>query len=186
MGHVSEIQTTCLIFQLCELESMQCRWSKQIEDLQDLSYWERLSILNLYSMQGKLFRADLSHYWKIFNGICYLNLKDIFSISHSVHIWGHMYKVAHKDINWWQKKVFYCLLHRHLEKAASGSCNMETCEKESTWQCPFQVSGISLTYYPHCRLNMYTSSPCFLVGFFYINRWFNPLYEGTFGTVHEE
>ena len=50
------------------LESVQRRWTKQIESLEGLEYGDRLRALNLYSLQGRLIRADLIRYWKIFNG----------------------------------------------------------------------------------------------------------------------
>ena len=50
------------------LESVQRRWTKRIDGLRSLSYDDRLRALNLYSAQGRLLRADLIQYWKIFNG----------------------------------------------------------------------------------------------------------------------
>lgn len=47
------------------LESVQKRWTKHIHGFQDLSYSERLAQLNLYSVKGRLLRADLIKYWKI-------------------------------------------------------------------------------------------------------------------------
>ena len=51
-----------------KLERIQRRWTKRVQGLRELTYAERLSELGLYSIQGRLIRADLIQYWKIFNG----------------------------------------------------------------------------------------------------------------------
>ena len=47
------------------LERVQRRWTKQIIGLNNLPYDERLSSLNLFSIRGRLLRADLIQIWKI-------------------------------------------------------------------------------------------------------------------------
>ena len=51
-----------------KLECVQRMWTRHVNDLQGLSYGERLRKLVLYSIQGRLLRADLIQYWKIFHG----------------------------------------------------------------------------------------------------------------------
>ena len=51
-----------------KLERIQRRWTKRVEGLSDLPYCDRLSELGLFSIQGRLTRADLVQYWKIFHG----------------------------------------------------------------------------------------------------------------------
>ena len=51
-----------------KLERIQRRWTKRVQGLRDLCYSERLSDLGLFSIQGRLLRADLIQYWKIFHG----------------------------------------------------------------------------------------------------------------------
>ncbi|MPC43746.1 hypothetical protein E2C01_037398 [Portunus trituberculatus] len=41
------------------LESPQQRWTKQLAGMTDLKYADPLQALNLYSVQGRLIRADL-------------------------------------------------------------------------------------------------------------------------------
>ena len=41
------------------LENVQRRWTKRINGMSSLSYADRLRFLNLYSVQGRLMRADL-------------------------------------------------------------------------------------------------------------------------------
>ena len=49
------------------LESVQRRWTKQIQGLSSLSYSERLKSLNMYSTQGRLLRQGLVYAYKIFH-----------------------------------------------------------------------------------------------------------------------
>ena len=53
---------------LRKLERVQRRWTKQVEGLGELPYSERLRQLKLYSVQGRLLRADLIQYWRILHG----------------------------------------------------------------------------------------------------------------------
>ena len=46
------------------LENVQRRWTKRIDGMATLSYGDRLRSLNLYSIQGRLLRADLIQCWK--------------------------------------------------------------------------------------------------------------------------
>ena len=84
------------------LESVQRRWTKQIESLEGLEYGDRLRALNLYSLQGRLIRADLIMYWKIFNGKSLLLPTDLFKVAPQCGTRGHCYKsfvpTTHTDI----------------------------------------------------------------------------------------
>ena len=50
------------------LERVQRRWTRNVSGLEEVSYSDRLQRLNLFSVQGRLLRADLIMVWKIFNG----------------------------------------------------------------------------------------------------------------------
>ena len=50
------------------LESIQRRWTKQVDGLLHVEYYHRLKSLNLYSVWGRLMRADLILVWKIVTG----------------------------------------------------------------------------------------------------------------------
>ena len=112
------------------LESVQRRWTKQIESLEGLEYGDRLRALNLYSLQGRLIRADLIMYWKIFNGKSVLLPTDLFKVAPQRGTRGHCYKIfvptTHTDI---RKRFFNvrCIptwnsLPQHVVTAASLSC----------------------------------------------------------------
>ena len=49
------------------LEGVQRRWTKEVAGLGDLDYLARLRVLGLYSVYGRMFRADLIKIWKAFH-----------------------------------------------------------------------------------------------------------------------
>ena len=58
-----------LIGDIQTLESVQRQFTRRIEDLAQLSYWERLKKLNLMSLQRRRERYTIIQVWKICNGI---------------------------------------------------------------------------------------------------------------------
>ena len=64
----SSVWNSGYVMDLCLLESVQRRWTKQIDGLSDLDYFDRLKSLSLFSVWGRLFRADLVLVWKILHG----------------------------------------------------------------------------------------------------------------------
>ena len=63
------------------LERVQRRWTRSIIGLGDLPYEERLKRLDLFSVQGRLLRADLILVWKIFAGECAINCAQFFTLN---------------------------------------------------------------------------------------------------------
>ena len=74
------------------LEGVQRRWTKKINGYHDLSYSERLARLNLYSIKGRLIRADLILVFKILNGYC-PHLSHLFVRNLNRGIRGHSLKL---------------------------------------------------------------------------------------------
>ena len=74
------------------LERLQRRWTRQVWNLRELSYAERLRSLDLFSVQGRLLRADLILVWKIFNGKCGISPEQIFTLNRST-LRGHPLKI---------------------------------------------------------------------------------------------
>ena len=89
------------------LEKVQRRWTKQIEGLSDLSYADRLKFLNLYSVQGRLLRADLLQYWKILNGRSSIVPTDIFQLSPETRTRGHRLKLFCPTVRTDVRKRFF-------------------------------------------------------------------------------
>ena len=77
------------------LESVQRRWTKQIDGLQSIDYSTRLIMLNLYSVKGRLIRADMIKMWKIFHGKCSIDPADLFELAPVVGTRGHPFKIFH-------------------------------------------------------------------------------------------
>ena len=75
------------------IERVQRRWTREVAGLSDLPYGERLRRLDLFSVQGRLLRADLILVWKILNGYCAINPSDIFSFSVAGVTRGHPLKL---------------------------------------------------------------------------------------------
>ena len=63
------------------LQSIQRRLCHQVDDIDYLSYEERLKELGLFSIYGRLLRADVIKCWKIFHGEVDVGLRGTFSIA---------------------------------------------------------------------------------------------------------
>ena len=72
------IWNTGFIKDLRLMEGIQRRWTKQITGHSEMSYGDRLQALNLYSLKGRLHRADLIQCWKILNGQSCIQPEDLF------------------------------------------------------------------------------------------------------------
>ena len=55
-----------------------------VEGLGVLSYSERLRVLDLYSVKGRLLRADMLFIWRMFNGECPLSPNVLFLLDNSI------------------------------------------------------------------------------------------------------
>ena len=79
---------------LRRLESIQRRWTRSIACLEHMDYASRLKTLDLYSIKGRLIRADVLKYWKIFHGKCSIRPDQIFAPCVSVGTRGHPFKIG--------------------------------------------------------------------------------------------
>ena len=76
------------------LESVQRRWTREVAGIGHLSYQERLRTLKLYSIYGRLMRADLIKCWKVFHSEIDVGLQDLFTMSVEWRTCGHPLKVV--------------------------------------------------------------------------------------------
>ena len=76
------------------LESVQRRWTREIAGIGHLSYQERLRTLRLYSIYGRLLRADLIKCWKVFHSEADVGLQDLFTMSVERWTRGHPLKIV--------------------------------------------------------------------------------------------
>ena len=89
------------------LERIQRRWTKRINGLETLSYADRLHALDLYSVHGRLLRADLIQYWKIFNGKSCIVPDDLFVRPPQTRTRGHRHRIFPTVINTDVRKRFF-------------------------------------------------------------------------------
>ena len=75
------------------LESVQRRWTRNIQGLEKLPYYERLQRLDLYSVQGRLWRADMLMCWRIFHGKSKITPDKLFTMAPAVGTRGHQFKI---------------------------------------------------------------------------------------------
>lgn len=110
----STVWNTGYLSDLRLLESVQCHWTEQIDRLFNLSYADQLKSLNLYSVQGRLLRADLIKYWRIFHDSSATAPLDLFTISLVTSTRGHRFKVAKPHVSTkWRRRYFSirCINH---------------------------------------------------------------------------
>ena len=96
MDYSSCIWNTGYVGDLHKLESVQRRWTKNVSGFDEYSYSRRLRELDLFSIKGRLIRADLIKVWKIFHGKSPIGPVDIFSLSPHVRTRGHPFKLSHE------------------------------------------------------------------------------------------
>ena len=100
--YCSCVWNTGFVQDLKVLESIQRRWTKRIAGLGSLSYRERPRTLKLYSIQGRLLRADLIQYWKIFNNKSCISPAELFLRPPQTRTRGHSHKIfpsaIHTDV----------------------------------------------------------------------------------------
>ena len=76
------------------LENVQRRWTKKVHGLETKSYADRLKELGLFSVQGRLLRADLIMCWKIFHMKSNIKPSDLFVMpSERTSNRGHNFKI---------------------------------------------------------------------------------------------
>ena len=75
------------------LESVQRLWTRNVKGLEDKDYGERLKSLNLYSVKGRLLRADLIKCWKIFHGLSPIDPSDFWDTDSDHRTRGNRFKI---------------------------------------------------------------------------------------------
>ena len=76
------------------LESIQRKWTRQIMGMEGLDYPSRLRSAGLFSISGRMMRADLIKVWKIMHGTCWEGLKSLFDFRVHAATRGHEFKLA--------------------------------------------------------------------------------------------
>lgn len=90
----STVWSTGYVGDVKALENVQRRWTKKVTGLENESYGNRLRILGIFSIQGRLLRSDLVMCWKIFNGKSNIKPSDLFILaSQAINTRGHKHKI---------------------------------------------------------------------------------------------
>ena len=79
---------------LKRLESVQRRWTREISGLGGLDYQSRLRHLELFSIRGRMLRADLVKVWKIFHTEIDVGLSHVFERQSHGATRGHPFKLS--------------------------------------------------------------------------------------------
>ena len=76
------------------LESVQRRWTKQISGVANLDYRARFHELGLFSIWGRLLRADLIKCWRMFHSEQDVGFSSILVQASRVATRGHQFKLS--------------------------------------------------------------------------------------------
>ena len=93
LEYASQLWNSGYVGDMKLLERVQRRWTRTINNFDSLSYAERLRQLDLFSLKGRLLRADLIFVWKIFHGLSALSPENLFQIATSNITRGHPFKI---------------------------------------------------------------------------------------------
>ena len=75
------------------LESVQRRWTKQIAGLGHMEYGDRLRALGMFSVSGRLMRADLVKMWRIARGDLVEDMAELLTMAPDTRARGHRFKL---------------------------------------------------------------------------------------------
>ena len=109
LEYSSCVWNTGYIGDLRMLESVQRKWTKHIDGLGELPYSERLQVLGLYSVQGRLLRADIIKYWKIFHNESSIIPDQIFNLAPPYITRGHRFKILHSFSSLEARRRFFSI-----------------------------------------------------------------------------
>jgi hypothetical protein len=82
---MNEERWPCLLtkqYLIDKLENVQRQFTKRIKSISNLTYFERLSILNLEPLELRRMRFDLIQYYKILNNLADINHAYYFTYHH--------------------------------------------------------------------------------------------------------
>ena len=94
IDYCSTVWNTGYLGDIRLLESLQRRWTREIEGLGNQEYSTRLKSVGLYSVYGRLLRLDLLKVWKSFNSERETALSDIFTPNEGQVTRGHRFKLV--------------------------------------------------------------------------------------------
>ena len=76
------------------LESIQRRWSREVQGMGGLDYAARLRSMGLFSVKGRLLRLDMCKVWKCFHADVDVGLVGVLELARDVGTRGHGLKLS--------------------------------------------------------------------------------------------
>ncbi len=98
---------TMYVGDLSHLEGIQRRWTRNIDGCCDLEYADRLKRLDLYSVKGRLIRADLINCWKVFHAESTIEPNEIFNLASHMGTRVHCFKLSPQHVNYDFRRRFF-------------------------------------------------------------------------------
>ena len=93
LEYASVVWNTGYVQDRRKLESVQRLWTRHVIGLEKKEYGERLKTLDLYSVEGRLLRADLIKCWKVFRGQCSIQPTVLWEIHTGARTRGHQFRI---------------------------------------------------------------------------------------------
>ena len=97
--YCSSVWNTGYLGDIRLLESLQRRWTREIAGCSHLRYEDRLARLDLFSVSGRLLRADLIKIWKVFHCRIDVGLPSLLARSTNHVTRGHRFKLVVRRAN---------------------------------------------------------------------------------------
>jgi hypothetical protein len=108
LEYLSVIWSPYHVYEINKLESVQRRFTKRIVGLHDMSYADRMSVLQLDSLEMRRLRLDLLFAYKILFGFVDINWSNMFVRNEQVITRGHCYKLYAKTSRIDVRHNFFC------------------------------------------------------------------------------
>ena len=81
LEYASTVWSTYKVKHITAIERIQRHFTRRISSLHELSYSERLAVINLDTLELRRLRADLLMYYKILNGLSPLTANEYFTVT---------------------------------------------------------------------------------------------------------
>ena len=93
LEYSSPVWNNGYIQDLKRLEAVQRLWTRNIIGLRNVEYGDRLRTLELFSVKGRLLRADMLKCWKIFHRQCQIAPEKLWDMNVDRRTRGHAFKI---------------------------------------------------------------------------------------------
>ena len=96
LEYASNVWSPHLLMHINSLERVQRHFTKRIAELHDLSYQERLAMLNLETLEYRRLTSDLTLYYKIFHNLTPWDPSEVFTLSiplYNLHSVSHSFNI---------------------------------------------------------------------------------------------